>query len=99
MVVGKDALELVVARFDEDLSWSAPYRNVRTVYNKGAPPAAGSGAARGGCGGSGHAGGARRGGWGRDRPQDNCDAIAAAIVAVADWSPQQSQAITGTTAH
>jgi len=33
--VGKDELEVVLAQYDEDLSWAAPYENVRTVYCKG----------------------------------------------------------------
>ena len=28
---------MVIARYDEDISWSDNYKALRTVYNKGAP--------------------------------------------------------------
>ena len=28
---------MVIARYDEDISWSDNYKAFRTVYNKGAP--------------------------------------------------------------
>ena len=36
--VGKRELELVIARFEEDISWSVPFTPVRTVYDKSASP-------------------------------------------------------------
>ena len=34
-------VELVIARVEEDITWSDPVASLRTVYRKGAPPAAG----------------------------------------------------------
>ena len=31
----KKECELVIARYNEDISWSKPYKHLRTVYNKG----------------------------------------------------------------
>ena len=31
----KKECELVIARYNEDISWSKPYAHLRTVYNKG----------------------------------------------------------------
>ena len=31
----KKECELVIARYNEDISWSQPYKHLRTVYNKG----------------------------------------------------------------
>merc|ERR1719456_2228285 len=33
--VGKNEVELVLAHFDENVSWSDPYASVRTIYCKG----------------------------------------------------------------
>ena len=33
----KRDFEMVIARYDEDISWSDNYKAFRTVYNKGAP--------------------------------------------------------------
>src|SRR3990170_7362256 len=31
----KKDFEIVIARYDEDISWSDNYKNFRTIYNKG----------------------------------------------------------------
>ena len=43
--IGRDQLELVIARFDEDIKWSEPYNKVRTVYEKGSKAHAAAAAA------------------------------------------------------
>ena len=33
--LNKNNFELVIARYDEDISWSNNYKDFRTIYNKG----------------------------------------------------------------
>eukprot|EP00928_Gymnodinium_smaydae_P062653 TRINITY_DN4646_c0_g1_i1.p1 TRINITY_DN4646_c0_g1~~TRINITY_DN4646_c0_g1_i1.p1 ORF type:complete len:702 (-),score=97.77 TRINITY_DN4646_c0_g1_i1:121-2226(-) len=44
--VAKSELEIVLAQYDESITWSDPYASIRTVYCKGPPPEGAEGCVR-----------------------------------------------------